>query len=348
VSRAETFIDLCERELALCGVKPGERVAVVSQGRDRLDYADAFLIAAERLEAIGYHVRLSNPVQGLAGEDGAWRVGATPLASNPAAVEVLKQADIVIDLIFLLFSPEQLDIQASDTRILTCVEPVDHLTHLFPTREMRERVEGAMERLAAAKTLRVTNAHGTDVTYQLGAYPARGQYGFTDQPGRWDHWPSGGFVYTGGADDGVDGTVVIAPGHILLPFKRYVTDPISLQIARGRIQSIDGAGVDAQIMRDYIRSFDDPDGYAISHIGWGLDERALWSSLATDSRGMGMEARCFQGNVLFSTGPNSEVGGNNFTPCHTDVPMRGCSLYLDDELIVANGQLNYRDHLIAT
>lgn len=333
------LVELCEQELLLCGVKDGEKLAVLSQGHERLDYADAFLAAAGRLGATGFHIRLPDAVGGLAGDGGAWRVGSTPLAGNPAAIAALKQADIVIDLVFLLFSREQLEIQASGARVLTCIEPVEHLTALFPTRAMRARVEQAIERLAKAQTLRFTNPHGTDVVYRLGAYRVHGQYGYTDEPGRWDHWPSGGFVYTGAADDGVDGAVVIAPGDILLPFKRYVSEPITLTIRAGRIEEIAGVGVDAALVRDYLESFGDPDGYAISHIGWGLEERAHWSALATDPRGIGMEARCFAGNILFSTGPNTEVGGGNATPCHIDVPMRGCTLYLDDEPIVADGRL---------
>jgi 2,5-dihydroxypyridine 5,6-dioxygenase len=42
---------------------------------------------------------------------------------------------------------------------------------------------------------------------------------------------------------------------------------------------------------------------------------------------------------MFSIGPNNELGGPNDTPCHFDIPMRGCSLYLDDELIVDAGEL---------
>jgi 2,5-dihydroxypyridine 5,6-dioxygenase len=339
VNDSAMLVELCEQELALCGVREGETLAVVSQGHERLDYADAFLAAAGRLGASGFHIRLPDAVGGLAGDGGAWRVGSTPLAGNPAAVQALKQADIVIDLVFLLFSREQLEIQAAGARVLTCIEPVDHLTALFPTRDMRARVERAIERFAEARTLRFTNPHGTDVTYRLGAYPVHGQYGYTDEPGRWDHWPSGGFVYTGAADDGVDGVVVIAPGDVLLPFKRYVSEPITLTIRAGVIREIAGTGVDADLLRDYMESFGDPDGYAISHIGWGLEERARWSALSTDPRGIGMEARCFAGNVLFSTGPNSEVGGSNFTPCHVDVPMRGCTLHLDDEPIVVDGRL---------
>lgn len=42
---------------------------------------------------------------------------------------------------------------------------------------------------------------------------------------------------------------------------------------------------------------------------------------------------------MFSTGPNNELGGPNDTACHLDIPMRGCSLYLDDEAIVVDGTI---------
>jgi 2,5-dihydroxypyridine 5,6-dioxygenase len=334
--------ELCVKELELCAVHEGETVVVVSQGVERLDYADAFMAAASRIGAVSHHVRLAPAVGDLDADGGAWTVGVTPLAGNPAAVEALKQADIVIDLIFLLFSPEQLEVEASGTRMLLAVEPVDVLARMFPTRSLRERVEAGGELLGAAKVLRFTNPAGTDVTYRLGAYPTITEYGYTDTPGRWDHWPSG-FLFTGAHDDGVDGRVVIAPGDIVYPFKDYVGSPIELTIERGRIVDVRGPGLDAALLRDYMESFEDPDAYGIAHIGWGLNEKARWSSLATDRRGIGAEGRSFYGNVLFSTGPNAELGGSNASPCHVDVPMRGCSLFLDDEPVVLDGDVIHPD-----
>jgi hypothetical protein len=50
-------------------------------------------------------------------------------------------------------------------------------------------------------------------------------------------------------------------------------------------------------------------------------------------------ARTFPGNFLFSTGPNTEVGGPRNTPCHMDIPMRNCSVYLDDKAVVLDGDV---------
>ncbi|MBO2453698.1 leucyl aminopeptidase [Actinomadura barringtoniae] len=325
--------EICLRQLTLSGVHEGETVAVLSQGDERIDYADAFLRGAKQLGANAYHMRLPEP----AAASGAWAVGDSGLATNPVAVEALKQADMLVDLKFLLFSKEQFAIQDAGTRILTCVEPVPLLARLMPTPELRERVEVGAEILAKAGTMRITSPAGTDVTYRLGMYPTMSEYGYTDTPGRWDHWPAA-FVFTGGADDGVDGTIVLSPGDVLLPFNTYVQTPVTLTIEQGFITDIRG-GLDADLLSSYIKSFDDPRGYGMSHVGWGLDERAHWHGLTQFPGGMGMELRSFYGNVMFSIGPNNELGGPNDTPCHFDIPMRGCSLFLDDEPIVIDGDV---------
>ncbi|GFG51089.1 leucyl aminopeptidase [Mycolicibacterium agri] len=329
------FTELCRKQLELSAVHEGETVAVLSQGEERLNYADAFLTAAQSLGANAHHLRLADP----GASTGAWTVGASGLAGNPEAVEVLKRADMLIDLIFLLFSKEQFAIQDAGTRILSVVEPVELLARMFPSRELRERVEVGQELLAKATTLRFTNKLGTDVTYQLGMYPTLAEYGYNDEPGRWDHWPSG-FVFTGGKDDGVDGRIVLAPGDVLLPFNSFVQRPVEITIEKGFITDIRGE-LDAQMLKSYIESFNDPRGYGMSHVGWGLNERAQWHGLLPPAfaGGMGMEPRSVYGNVMFSIGPNNELGGPNDTPCHFDIPMRDCSLYLDDEPIVVDGDV---------
>lgn len=328
-----SLIEICLHQLTLSGVHEEEKVIILSQGSDRLDYADAFLAAGQRLGARMYHMRLPAPLP----TSGAWEVGVNGLAKNPEAVEALKQADMVVDLIFLLFSDEQTAIQAAGTRILTAVEPAPLLARLLPTKELRERVEVGAEILSKAKSMRITSPHGTDVTYKLGVYPTLSEYGYTDEPGRWDHWPAA-FVFTGGADDGVDGQIVVAPGDVLLPFNTYARDTITYTIEKGVIRDIRG-GLDAELVKSYMESFNDPQGYGMSHVGWGLDHRAQWHGLTHFPGGMGMELRSFYGNVMFSTGPNNELGGPNDTACHLDIPMRNCSLFLDDEAIVIDGDV---------
>jgi len=333
-----SFTDICLHQLKMSGVRKDERLIVLTQGNERLDYADAFMAAGRLLGARMYHMRLPAPPVA-----GAWAVGQTGLAALPEAVEALKACDMLIDCIFLLFSPEQFAIQAAGTRILTAVEPPELLARMLPTPEIREKVTIAGEMVSAAKVMRITSPHGTDVTYKLNTYPAVTEYACTDEPGRWDHWPSG-FVFTGGDDDGVDGTIVVAPGDILLPQTLYVRDPIIYTIEKGWITDIRG-GLDAELVKSYMTGFNDPRGFGMSHVGWGMNPHANWHNIIPGAfpGGMGMEPRSFYGNVMFSTGPNNELGGPNDTACHLDIPMRHCSLFLDDEAVVIDGDIVVRD-----
>ena len=79
----------------------------------------------------------------------------------------------------------------------------------------------------------------------------------------------------------------------------------------------------------------------MSHIGWGLQHRAKWSTLSLYDREqtIAMDARAFAGNFLFSLGPNTEVGGKRNTACHIDIPLRACTVKLDERVVVQNGTL---------
>jgi 2,5-dihydroxypyridine 5,6-dioxygenase len=133
---------------------------------------------------------------------------------------------------------------------------------------------------------------------------------------------------------------VLAKGDVLLPMKSYVGEPIELAVKDGFVTRIEGE-VEAEMLREYIESFGDPEAYAISHIGWGLQKRAYWSTLGLYDREatLGMDARAVSGNFLFSLGPNNEAGGSRTTACHIDIPMRRCNVFVDELQVVREGQV---------
>ena len=334
------MVRLFKAELELCKLTPDETLAVLTEGDERRDYADAFLAAADELGATTFQINLSkkSPPPGETRK-------TTSITGNKPAIAALKQADIVVDLLGLLWSAEQKEVTDAGTRMLMVREPFDVLQRLFPRHDLRRRVEAAQAMLKEAKELRITSPAGTDVTYRLGAYPVLTQYGYTDEAGRWDHF-AGGFLYTGAYDDGVDGTVVIDTGDILFPFKRYLNDPVKLTIERGMVTKIEGKTVEAELLRAFMARYNDPRAFAVSHIGWGMDEKAQWDFLGTGPNALqcsGCDGRAFYGNVLFSTGPNLELGGKNDTGCHMDIPLRGCTLTLDGKTIVKDGLLQPKD-----
>ena len=332
------MVEVFREELRLCGVGPGEKVAVLSEGDILQDYSEAFLRGADALGADAIRVNVAASDTNAGAEARLADLGTSALTTDRESLETLKQSDLVVDLMLLLFSKEQLEIQAGGTRILLAVEPFETLKRLFPTEAQRKRVESGARRMFEAKTLRFTNSLGTDVTYQL----IKGEqskcviteYGFTDTPGRWDHWPSG-FLAGCGMTGGVEGRVVMDVDDMILPWKQLLQSPIDMTIRDGMITDIAG-GDDAKQFRDYVESFEDPRVYGISHIGWGLNEDARWD---VDVPGICQDGRAYYGNVLFSIGPNIEFGGDNDTACHLDLPMKNCSLWLDDDLIVENGHV---------
>ena len=217
------MVELFRKELGLCKVKPGERIGIVSEDCLRRDYALAFAAAAEDLGADTIHINIRK-------RPGSFFGPGNSLRGQQAAIDALKRTDMVIDLIGLLWSKEQDQITSAGPRMLLVLEPMEVLTRLLSTPELRRRVETAHKMITGARELKITSPAGTNVTYKIGKLKTVSQYGYTDEPGRWDAW-AGCFVWTGGDEDGVDGTVVIDSGDLLLdPILRYVSEPIVLTI----------------------------------------------------------------------------------------------------------------------
>lgn len=339
------LVHLFTEELKLCKLQPQEVMVVLSGPQSRSDYVNAFMRAGRQLGAEVFRLDLPEEPAVLGVTQKA--ANRSLLTGHQSALDTLKRAHLVIDLLGLLHSPEQIEIQRAGARVLMVAEPPDILARMFPRAGQRSRVEAGARRLAKAKSLRFTNAAGTDMRFTLGQYAPIDQYGYTDKPGRWDNFP-GSFVYIWPNEGQSEGVIVLQEGDILLPFKEYVRSEVRIEVEKGSIVSVSG-GFDAWHMRQYLESWNDPAAYAMAHVGWGLDESALWHAMTMMNKetSVGQDARAFYGNVMWSTGPNTDVGGQRNTPAHLDIAMREASLYLDDEPILLEGQLVTPDMAIS-
>ena len=326
--------------LTLSNLEPGQTVTILTGAATHPQTMECALIATQEMGAIVNRLDLP-PVNGekAHSRDSLAYLGTTPLTGNSAAIAALSASDLVLDLMPLLFSPEQHAILATGTKILLAVEPPEVLARLVPTEADRTRVKAAAARIAKANEMYITSAAGTNLSCKLGEFPVISEYGFVDEPGRWDHWPSG-FALTFPDEGGTNGIIVVNKGDILLPQKRYCNERIVLTVENGYATKIEG-GIDAELLNDYMAAFNDPESFAISHIGWGLQPRARWSTLGLYDREatIGMDARAFEGNFLFSLGPNNEAGGSRTTTCHIDIPLRRCTVRLDGEDVVREGNV---------
>ncbi len=187
--------------------------------------------------------------------------------------------------------------------------------------------------------MRVTSPAGTDLTISLAGAMCAGSDGTVTDRGDIAHWP-GGLVLAFPAAGSVNGTLVLAPGDVNLTFKEYIRTAIRCVVVADRIESIEGDGFDAELFESYLAAWGEADAYAVSHVGWGLNEACRWESLAMYDKSdtNGTELRAFAGNFLYSTGAN-EVAGR-FAVGHFDLPMRHCTVTLDGDPVVTDGALH--------
>lgn len=323
--------------LQLCKLASEESVVLLLAPNSNQPHVEAARVTAALMGANILSVELGDSPTAASSVAGIAVHGATNLSGNKAAVAAMKSADLVIDMMGMDRGTEQQEILDARTRILLVKEPPEVFMRLLPTEDDKRRVLQAAAKLGAARTMKVTSHEGTDLTVRLGDFRMLVQYGFADEPGRWDHAPST-FVAAWPNECSANGVVVLVPGTAILPIKEFVRSPVRLTIREGYIRDIEGE-FDAKFLREYMAKFKDPEAYAVSHLGWGLKEKAHWTSLGMydKQQSNANEARSFNGNFMFSIGPNLEGGGTRDTSCHLDIPIPGCSVHVDDDAVVVDG-----------
>jgi 2,5-dihydroxypyridine 5,6-dioxygenase len=326
--------------LARCALHAAETVVVLSETDSRPVLVDTARLAAQSLGASVFDVCVATPAQTHAVP--VRSTGASQaLVGNRAVIAALRETDLVIDCTVegLLHAPELGDILGAGTRVLMVSnEHPDLFERIRWDDDLPRRVGLALDHLRAARTMHVTSDAGTDLTIDLPGAVTAGSTGLTDGRGSIAHWP-GGLVIAFPAAHTVAGRVVLAPGDLNLTFNRYVESAVALTIDDDHIVDIAGSGVDAALFGSYLDAFGEGAAYATSHVGWGMNPAARWESTALYERRetWGTEARAFAGNFLYSTGANEHAG--RFTAGHFDLPMRDCTITLDDRTVVVRGAL---------
>jgi len=334
--RIEAFAD----HFARCAVVPGETAVVLAEDDSRRGLVEVAVTALQRLGAAVSTVVVPTPPN--RGPVPIRSTGASvAIAHNPAVLAGLAAADFVVDCTVegLLHAAERAAILDAGTRVLMLSnehpEVFDRVGH---DDALGDRVARGRARLAAASTMRVTSTAGTDLTVDLAGAVVAGSDGTVTGPGRIAHWP-GGLVLCFPAAGTTSGTVVLAPGDANLTFKEYVRSPVACTLVDDHVVEVAGDGLDAELFRSYLAAWDEPEAWAVSHVGWGMNHACRWDVLPLYDKVdvNGTELRAFAGNFLWSTGAN-EVAGR-FCRGHFDLPMRNCTVELDGEAVVVDGVL---------
>lgn len=334
------WIDAFESVLRRCALQPGDSVAILCESQSRPVLPQLARLAAARLGCAAFTVQV--PSVFAQGTPPARSTGASAaLAGSAPVVAALAASTLVVDCTVegLMHAPELPAILKGGARVIyVSNEHPEALARLVPDDAVEPLVKDHVKRLRAARLMHVRSEAGTDLRISLQGAVVGGNWGYTVRPGTMTHWP-GGLALAFPAAGSVHGTLVLAEGDVNLTFKRYIERPITLTIENDYVTRIEGTGVDAELMRSHMAAWGDREAYAVSHVGYGLNARARWDSMALyDKRDFnGTELRAFAGNFLYSTGAN-EVAGRH-TLGHFDLPLRNCTVQLDGATVVEQGQV---------
>ncbi len=334
------WIDTFAQAFRLCGVQSGETAAILSETQSRPVNVQLAELALARIGAQVFHVVVRTPA--LTAPVPVRSTGASDAIGGMAPViQALAGSGFVADLTVegLLHAPELPAILAGGARVLMVSnEHPEVLERCLPDAALEPRVKAGMRLLKNARQMQVHSAAGTDLSIDLAGARVGGGWGYTTRAGSISHWP-GGLCLAFPAAGSVNGTLVLDEGDVNLTFKRYLERPVVLQIENDFVIDIAGHHLDAELMRGYFAAWGDRAAYAVSHVGWGMNPRARWDAMAFYDKNdfNGTELRAFAGNFLYSTGAN-EVAGRH-TLGHFDLPLRRCTVSLDGQVLVRDGEL---------
>ncbi len=334
------WIDAFVRTFTLCKVGAGDVVAILSDTQSRAVNVQLAELALLRMGARPFHVVVPTP-----GQEAPVPVRSTgsthAIGGLEPVIAALSMATMVADCTVegVMHAPEMHAIRKDGARILYISnEHPEALERLAADPLMKERVMKGRALLLACKEMHVTSAAGSDLRVDMRDAIVGGNVGWVDEPGQLGSWP-GGINSCFPKANSVNGVLVLDRGDINITFKRYIEEPITLIIENDFVEEVRGEGVDAELMRSYFAAWGDRNAFGTSHVGWGMNHAARWDGLVMyDKRDTnGTEQRAFAGNFLYSTGANPSA--QRYTLGHFDLPVRNCTIALDNKVVIEKGVL---------
>ena len=330
----EPFSTLVE----LCKIKPHEKIILLKETLSR-ELNVTLLEKAFKENSLKYTVieilSKSSLIDPIIKSTGASNI----LDGNDHYLQKLMGNNVIFDLSKegLMHSKQTKDILSSGARIMSISdEHPEILSRLKPDLSLKDRVKEAVSRCRSSSIMKVKSDAGTDLMIDLKNTNTVGVWGWTDKPGTLAHWP-GGLVVSFPNSSSVNGKLVFQAGDINLTFKKYFDTEVKFDIENDFVKKISGSGTDKKLIEKYLKSFNDINAYATSHVGWGLNHKARYESLTMYDKAEinGTELRSLSGSFLYSIGANEFA--NRFTEGHFDLPMMDCTILLDDNIVVDKG-----------
>lgn len=334
------WIDNFEHYFKLSGVSAGDFIGILAESQSREVLVELTEHALHRIGARAVRVSVRSP--SLIDPMPVRSTGASYAFDDyPEIMTALGSCSLVVDCTVegLLHSRARQTLLGAGGRVLMISnEHPEVLERCGPSPEVHSTALRALRLLDQASKMIVRSDAGTDLTVNVQGAPARGGGGILGADDKVAYWPAG-LCLCFPLSNTVNGTVVLDVGDVNLTFKRYFESRVVLQIENDKVITIEGDGLDAELMRSYYAGWGDPNAYCISHVGWGVNPGARWEALNMYDKGdiNGTELRAIAGSFLISTGANEFA--ERYTNCHFDLPMNHCDVFVDETQVIADGKL---------
>lgn len=179
--------------------------------------------------------------------------------------------------------------------------------------------------LTAAKKARITTKAGADLSMSLEGRAGEDDCGIYDTPGAFGNLPAGE-AYIAPLEGTANGSLVYdaSMGGVGL-----LKEPIRVTVKDGWAVKVEG-GEEAQRLQAILDKAG-KNGTNIAELGIGTNEGArVTGSVLEDEKVLG--------TVHIALGDNANFGGKVDADCHLDGILSAPNLYLDDELVMKDGQ----------
>jgi aminopeptidase len=304
-----------------CGnVKAGERVLIVTDTMRDQSVAQALMAAA--LAASAEPVLTVMPTR-----------RSTPQEPPDAVRAAMQAADIayLYTTYSLTHSSARVAAQQSGTRVITMpgVTEDGFLRTLSVDVEALVRLtNGVAERVARARTARVTTALGTDMRYQL-EHPVAILDGVAANRGDLDAFPPGLFLSVPRAKSASG--VAVVDGSITQVGR--VASPVTMTFENSRLVRIEGEN-EATRLSNMLAALEDDNAYEFA--AWGIGTNPGAALIGEDPS---FEGERVYGWTHVSTGSSATLpGGTVQAKIHLDGIISQPTIWLDDEKIVDSGK----------
>lgn len=314
MKQTESLVEIARRVLVTClGAKAGEHVLVVTDD-SRLSIGQGIYAAAQELgcEAL---LMVMAPRQ-MSGQE-----------PPQAVAQAMQAADIVICPTdkSLTHTNARIEAVKRGARVATMPGITEAMFYQGAITADYDRVKRLTEEMAQ----RLTQAHtariekdGCTLTLQLSGRQGVISSGVYKEPGQSGNLPSGE-AYIAPLEDGAEGEMIIDGTMVGIG---RLDSPLRVAVKGGKLQSIQGEK--AELVHVLLES---PENATLCELGIGTNDKALLC-------GVTLEDEKIYGTVHIAFGTNTSFGGVNKASCHMDGIILKPTLYLDDQLVIRDGE----------